>query len=178
MVTYGPFCYSIRPLSGHEDQGLLDQPARPVAQPLGDFLSGVTSVCPSSLLLSPPPAATAHLRLPPSLGRLDVTPHPTSRWTAVSSARLVTMGVLEPSCPLLLLPVLLTVGGESGASAAVTCIFSSGWGQGWAESREGTGQDNRRGGLGREGSSRACGPLPELEASKIWNLVGPGGGDA
>lgn len=86
----------------------------------------------------------------------------------MSSAHLVTMGALEPSCHLLFLPVFLTVGGELGASAAVCCVFSSGWGQGWAESRKE--QDRTTKGEGweeEEGSSSTCGSLPELEAPRF-----------
>lgn len=72
------------------------------------------------------------------------------------------MGALEPSWHLLLLPALLTVGGESGASAAVLCL------QLRARAGQRAGRDRTAEGEGwaEEGSSRASGSLPELEAPR------------
>ena len=123
---------------------------------LGLILSWVLflSLLPCLLL----PSATTRLRLPPSLAwTLRHIPPALTLWCPAASG---FMGGLEPCSRLLLLPLLLAVGGELGASVAASQVpgLSLGQGREWGGTREpkvGVGM-----GAGPQ-PPKACGFLPE-----------------
>lgn len=150
--THSPSCSKICPLSGDEDEDLtcvsllfLVQPIGTVAQPpeLHSFCGHVyTFLLPAAV----PSSCCHHPPHTSSFTWLDVTPGPTSPWTVVSSAYLATMGALEPSWCLLFLPVLLTVGGESGGFCGCLLCHQLMLGPGLGREQEGTAQTKGKAG--------------------------------
>lgn len=111
---------------------------------LGLILSWVLflSLLPCPLL----PPATTRLRLPPSLAwTLRHIPPALTLWCPAASG---FMGALEPCSRLLLLPLLLAVGGELGASAPASRVPGLSLGQGRAGS--GVKRENEKWVLGWE----------------------------
>lgn len=122
---------------------------------LGLILSWVLflSLLPCPLL----PLATTRLRLPPSLAwTLRHIPPALTLWCPAASG---FMGGLEPCSRLLLLPLLLAVGGELGASAPASRVpgLSLGQGRERGETRE------RKVGVGMRAGPQPWGFLPEPE---------------
>lgn len=96
---------------------------------LGLIPSGVICLCPSSPIV-PSSSSCHHPPQTSSFTWLDATPHPTGPWTVGSSSVSCVMGERGPPSRLLLLPFLLTVGGEFGASAAPSRVPGLSLGQG------------------------------------------------